>query len=46
MTIIIWCGAIAVGWVLTACCGAVLWERAAPTSIVEAAESDIATPTD
>ncbi|KYH46206.1 hypothetical protein [Branchiibius sp. NY16-3462-2] len=45
MTIIIWCGAIAVGWVLTACCGAVLWERVAPASIVEAAESDSAQTT-
>lgn len=40
MAIIIWCGAIAVGWVLTACVGAVLWERYAPTGTVLAAESD------
>lgn len=34
MAIIIWCGAIAVGWVLTACVGAVLWERSAPSATV------------
>lgn len=34
MAIIIWCGAIALGWVLTACVGAVIWERYAPTATV------------
>ncbi|PWJ27021.1 hypothetical protein ATK17_3207 [Branchiibius hedensis] len=40
MAIIIWCGAIAIGWVLTACMSAVIWERYAPTQAVLDVESD------
>ena len=34
MALMTWCGVIGVSWVVTACVGAVLWERRAPTSIV------------
>ncbi len=34
MAIVTWCGVIAVGWVATACVGAVLWERSAPVDTV------------
>ncbi len=36
MTLMTWCGVIGVGWVVTACAGAVLWERnAPPTTVIE-----------
>jgi hypothetical protein len=34
MTLIMWCGVIGFGWVVTACVGAVLWERTAPPETV------------
>ncbi|MEZ0356732.1 hypothetical protein [Mycobacterium sp. SA01] len=34
MALLIWCGAVGTGWVLTACVGAVLWERNAPSKMV------------
>lgn len=34
MALLIWCGAVGTGWVLTACAGAVLWERNAPSEMV------------
>ena len=34
MALLTWCGVVATGWVLTACVGAVLWERNAPASTV------------
>lgn len=34
MALLTWCGVIGVGWVLTACVGAVLWERNAPSQTV------------
>ncbi|WP_319430368.1 hypothetical protein [Mycobacterium sp. RTGN5] len=34
MALLIWCGAVGAGWVLTACVGAVLWERNAPSEMV------------
>lgn len=40
MTLMTWCGVLAVGWVVTACTSAVLWERAAPTETVLDAQSD------
>ncbi|WP_431238849.1 hypothetical protein ACQ86B_03230 [Mycolicibacterium aichiense] len=40
MALLIWCGAVGTGWVLTACVGAVLWERNAPSKMV--VESQIA----
>jgi len=43
MTLLIWCGVIGIGWVVTACVGAVLWERTAPSQIVvESQTADIA----
>lgn len=34
MAMMTWCGVIGIGWVVTACVGAVLWERTAPTDTV------------
>jgi hypothetical protein len=34
MALLIWCGAVGIGWVITACVGAVLWERTAPSEMV------------
>jgi len=43
MALIMWCGVIGVGWVETACTGAVLWERSAPTdTVVESQTADVA----
>lgn len=39
MAIMTWCGVIGTGWVITACVGAVLWERTAPTDTVLAAQT-------
>ena len=43
MAIMTWCGVIGIGWVATACVGAVLWERSAPPETVIAAQTDIET---
>jgi hypothetical protein len=43
MAIITWCGVIGIGWVATACVGAVLWERSAPPDTVIAAQTDTET---
>jgi len=34
MALLTWCGVIGTGWVVTACVGAVLWERNAPSQTV------------
>ncbi|HME76013.1 MAG TPA: hypothetical protein VKI00_10270 [Mycobacterium sp.] len=34
MALMTWCGVIGIGWVVTACVGAVLWERMAPSDTV------------
>jgi hypothetical protein len=34
MALLLWCGVIGTGWVLTACVGALLWERTAPPQTV------------
>ena len=34
MALMTWCGVIGIGWVVTACVGAVLWERTAPSDTV------------
>lgn len=34
MALLTWCGVIGTGWVVTACVGAVLWERNAPSQMV------------
>ena len=39
MAIMTWCGVLGTGWVLTACVGAVLWERTAPTDTVLQAQT-------
>jgi hypothetical protein len=39
MAIMTWCGVLGTGWVLTACVGAVLWERTAPTDTVLEAQT-------
>ncbi len=42
MALLTWCGVIGTGWVVTACVGAVLWERSAPpTTVIESQEDDI-----
>ena len=46
MAIMTWCGVIGIGWVATACVGAVLWERSAPPETVIAAPTDIETSTE
>ena len=42
MTLMTWCGVVGFGWVVTACVGAVLWERTAPSETVIESETDIA----
>jgi hypothetical protein len=39
MAIMTWCGLLGTGWVVTACVGAVLWERTAPTDTVLQAQT-------
>ena len=39
MTLMMWCGVIGTGWVVTACVGAVLWERTAPSDTVIESET-------
>ena len=39
MAIMTWCGVLGTGWVITACVGAVLWERTAPTDTVLEAQT-------
>ncbi len=40
MTLMTWCGVLGIGWVVTACAGAVLWERVSPADVVVATEAD------
>lgn len=39
MALLTWCGVSGTGWVVTACVGAVLWERAAPSETVVSSET-------
>ncbi len=39
MAIMTWCGVLGTAWVITACVGAVLWERNAPTDTVLEAQT-------
>ena len=39
MTLMTWCGVIGTGWVISACAGAVAWERSAPDAIVAFTET-------
>ena len=41
MALMTWCGLIGIGWVVTACVGAVLWERTAPPETVIESETDV-----
>lgn len=34
MALLMWCGVVGTGWVVTACVGALLWERTAPSRTV------------
>ena len=40
MTLMTWCGVVGVGWVVSACAGAVLWERHAATDVVMMAQTE------
>jgi hypothetical protein len=40
MTLMTWCGVVGVGWVATACAGAVIWERHASTATVLMAQTE------
>lgn len=40
MALLTWCGVSGAGWVVTACVGAVLWERAVPSQMVIESETD------
>ena len=40
MALVTWCGVIGTGWVVTACVGAVLWERTAPSETVVDCQAD------
>jgi hypothetical protein len=44
MALLTWCGAIGTAWVVTACVGAVLWERTAPSDTVVDAQTDDGRP--
>lgn len=47
MALFTWCGVIGIGWVVTACVSAVLWERLAPAeTVVETQTADPADPID
>lgn len=44
MALLTWCSVIGTGWVVTACVGAVLWERWAPaTTVIESETNELAT---
>jgi hypothetical protein len=46
MAILTWCGAVGTAWVITACVGAVLWERHAPSeTVVESQTEEMRIPT-
>jgi hypothetical protein len=40
MTLMTWCGVVGVGWVVSACAGAVFWERHAETAVVMMAQTE------
>ena len=44
MTLMTWCGVVGVGWVVSACAGAVFWERHASTAVVVMAQTEDDTP--
>ena len=44
MTIMTWVGVMGFAWVVTACCGAIIWERSAPAATVVDAQVDVPDP--
>ena len=40
LTLMTWCGVLGIGWVVTACTGAVIWERTAPAETVIESQTD------
>ncbi len=40
MAILMWCGIVGAAWVVTACAGAVIWERSAPAEMVIDTQED------
>src|SRR3954447_2994109 len=44
MTLMTWCGVVGVGWVVSACGGAVFWERHAETAVVMLAQTEATAP--
>src|SRR3954447_21684385 len=40
MTLMTWCGVVGIGWVVSACAGAVIWERHAETAMVIMAQTE------
>jgi hypothetical protein len=42
MALLIWSGVVGTGWVVTACVGALLWERTAPAeTVIESQTADL-----
>lgn len=41
MTLMTWCGVIGIAWVVTACMGAIIWERNTPTETVLEAQTAV-----
>jgi hypothetical protein len=41
MVLMTWCGVIGIAWVLTACTGAIVWERDAPSATVIEAQTAV-----
>jgi hypothetical protein len=46
MTMMTWCGVLGFGWVVSACTGAVIWERHAPVAMVVETQLDPTEPGD
>ena len=44
MALLTWCGVMGTGWVVTACVGAVLWERSAPVETVVESQTEALSP--
>ncbi len=45
LTLMTWCGVLGVGWVVTACTGAIIWERSAPAeTVIDSQLSSVAAP--
>lgn len=45
LTLMTWCGVLGIGWVVTACTGAIIWERSAPAeTVIDSQLSSVAAP--